>query len=39
MNVIFTNTMQQLSHAAEAITALEKFFCQNFSENRTKEEQ
>ena len=39
MNAIFTNTMQQLSHAAEAITALEKFFRQNFSENRTEEEQ
>ena len=26
MNVIFTNTMQQLSHAAEAITALENSF-------------
>ena len=39
MNVIFTNTMRQLSHAAEAITALEKFFRQNFSENRTEAEQ
>ena len=39
INVIFTNTMQQLSHAAEAITASEKFFCQSFSENMTEEEQ
>ena len=39
MNVIFTNTMQQLSHATEAIAALEKLFRHSFSENMTEEEQ
>ena len=39
MNVIFTNTMQQLSHVAKAlITALDEFFRQSFSENMKKEE-
>ena len=39
MYIYMYETSQQLSHAAEAITALEKFFRQNFSENRTEEEQ
>ena len=39
MSTIFMNTMQQLSHAAAAITELEKFFRQNYSGSMTEEEQ
>ena len=39
MSTIFMNTMQQSSHAAAAITELEKFFRQNYSGSMTEEEQ
>ena len=39
MSTIFMNTMQELSHAAAAITELEKFFRQKYSGSMTEEEQ
>ena len=39
MSTIFMNTMKQLSHDAQTITELEKYFRQSSSGNTTEEEQ